>query len=95
MTKTMISARIPEKLGNEIEALAESTRRSKAFVITEALEDYVKRRAWQMKRIDDAVREADKSGEYISHEKMEAWMLSLGSPNELPPPQPDIHKKRP
>jgi RHH-type rel operon transcriptional repressor/antitoxin RelB len=95
MTKTMISARIPEQLGNDLEALAAATRRSKAFLVTEALEDYVKRRAWLAKRIDDAVREADECGEWISHEKMEAWMLSLGSPNELPPPEPDIHKKRP
>ena len=45
MTKTMISARIPEKLGQELEALAEATRRSKAFLVTEALEDYVGRKA--------------------------------------------------
>ena len=94
MTKIMISARIPEKLGEDIEALAEATRRSKAFLISEALEDYVGRQAWLVKRIEDAVREADESGEYVSHEEMEAWILSLGSRDELPPPEPDIHKKR-
>jgi predicted transcriptional regulator len=94
MTKTMISARIPEKLGNEIEALAEATRRSKAFLITEALEDYIRRQAWLVQRIDEAVREADESGEWISHEKMEAWLLSWGKPNELPPPEPDIFTKK-
>ena len=36
MTKTMISARIPEKLGVEIEALAQSTKRSKAYQIGRA-----------------------------------------------------------
>ena len=41
MNKTMISARIPEKLGDDLEALAEATKRSKAFLLTEALEDYV------------------------------------------------------
>jgi predicted transcriptional regulator len=87
MNKTMISARIPAKLGNEIEALAESTRRSKAFLITEALEDYVKRQAWLVKRIDDAVRDADESGEYVSEEDMSAWLKSWGKPDELPPPK--------
>jgi predicted transcriptional regulator len=95
MSKTMISARIPDQLGQDLEALAEATRRSKAFLITEAIDDYVRRQAWLVKRIDEAVKEADESGEWISHEKMEAWMLSLGLPNELPPPEPDIHKKRP
>lgn len=95
MSKTMVSARIPEQLSHDLEALAEATRRSKAFLVTEAIDDYVKRQTWLVKRIDEAVREADECGEWISHEKMEAWMLSLGSPNELPPPEPDIHKKRP
>ncbi|MGQ0483788.1 MAG: CopG family ribbon-helix-helix protein [Hyphomicrobiales bacterium] len=94
MSKTMISARVPEKLNDEIEALAEATRRSKAFLITEALEDYVKRQAWLVKRIDEAVREADESGEYISHEAMAAWLESWGKPDELPPPEPDIFKKK-
>ena len=95
MTKTMISARIPEKLGVEIEALAQSTKRSKAYLITEALEDYVLRKAWLVKQIDEAVREADESGEFISHEAMEAWLRSWGTPDELPPPEPDIFKNRP
>ncbi len=94
MSKTMISARIPEKLGEELEALAEAKRRSKAFLITEAVDDYVRREAWLLKQIDEAVREADESGEWISHEKMSAWMLSWGRPNELPPPEPDIFKKK-
>ena len=87
MTKTMISARVPEKLNTEIEALAEATRRSKAFLITEALEDYVRRQSWLVKQIDEAVREADESGEYVSEEDMSAWLASWGKPGELPPPR--------
>lgn len=93
MTKTMISARVAEKLNEDLESLAVSTRRSKAFLITEALEDYVQRKSWLVKRIDDAVRAADESGEYISHEAMEKWLRSWGKPDELPPPKPDIFKK--
>ncbi|HLF21586.1 MAG TPA: hypothetical protein VI582_03720 [Aestuariivirga sp.] len=95
MPKTMISARIPEQLGQDLEALAEATRRSKAFLVTEAIDDYVRRQAWLVRKIDESVRRADKSGEYVSHKKMDAWMRSLGTPSELPPPKPDIHKKRP
>ena len=94
MNKTMISAQIPEKLGSEIEALAKSTKRSKAFLITEALEDYVHRKAWLVQQIDDAVREADESGVYISGEAMKQWLLSWGTDRELQPPEPDIFKKR-
>ena len=87
MSKTMVSARIPEQLGQDLEALAEATRRSKAFLITEAIDDYVRRQAWLVKRIDEAVKEADESGEYVSEEDMSAWLRSWGKPNELPPPR--------
>ncbi len=87
MSKTMVSARIPEQLSQDLEALAEATRRSKAFLVTEAIEDYVKRQAWLVKRIDEAVKEADESGEYVSEEDMSAWLRSWGKPDELPPPR--------
>jgi len=87
MSKTMVSTRIPEQLGQDLEALAEATRRSKAFLVAEAIEDYVKRQAWLVKSIDEAVKEADESGEYVSEEDMSAWLRSWGKPNELRPPR--------
>ena len=86
MTKTMISARIPEKLGEDLESLAASSRRSKAYLLTEALEEYVSRKTWLNKRISEAVKDADESGEYVTDEDMTAWLLSWGKPDELPPP---------
>jgi predicted transcriptional regulator len=93
MNKTMISARIPEKLNSELESLALSTRRSKAFLLTEALEGFLEQQARLRDAITRAVKEADESGAYISHEKMKAWMLSLGTENELPEPEPDVFRK--
>ena len=87
MTKTMISARIPEKLAEDLAALAETTRRSKAFLVTEALEDYVSRQAWLAKRIEDAVKEADENGEYVSEEDMTAWLQSWGEAEEAQLPK--------
>ena len=87
MTKTMISARIPEKLGEELEALAATTRRSKAYLVTEALENYVERKARLYREIDEAVKEADENGEYVSDKDMRVWLASLGTENQLPPPR--------
>ena len=87
MSKTMISARIPEKLGQELEALSEATRRSKAFLVTEALEDYVHYQLRLTREIEAAVKEADESGEWVSDEDMRAWLQSWGKPDELPPPR--------
>ncbi len=87
MSKTMISARIPEKLGEELEALATATRRSKAYLVSEALEQYVERQTRLYRAIDEAIKESDQNGQYVSEEDMKAWLLSWGSKDELPPPR--------
>ncbi len=90
MNKTMISARIPEKLSNDLEALAAQTKRSKGFLLTEALENYVHREAWIAKKIDAAIKAADESTERYSHELVSEWIMSWGTDNELPRPKPDV-----
>lgn len=91
MTKTMISARVDSELNQNLEQLAASSRRSKAFLITEALEDYIGRQKWLKERLDLAIKEADESDQYVDHAGMMTWLESWGKPNELPPP---IAKRR-
>ena len=94
MTKMMISARVDDRINSELERIAADSNRSKAFLITEALENYIGRQAWIEQKIDLAFAEADQSGEWISNEAMEKWLLSLGTENELPPPEPDIFRSK-
>ena len=94
MTKTMISARIPEKLSNELEALAVRMKRSKGFLLTEALEDLVAREAWIAKKIDTAIAASDASGEFYSQELVEKWFMALGTKDEIPMPEPDIVREK-
>jgi RHH-type transcriptional regulator, rel operon repressor / antitoxin RelB len=94
MSKTMISARVDVELNEKLEALASSTQRSKAFLITEALEALVAREAWLEERISDAVKFADNTEEWISHEAMEKWVNSLDTDTPLPPPEPDVFRSK-
>ena len=94
MTKTMISARIPEKLSNELEALAVRMKRSKGFLLTEALEDLVAREAWIAKKIDTAIAASDASGEFYSQELVEKWFMALGTKDEIPMPESDIVREK-
>jgi predicted transcriptional regulator len=87
MTETTISAQIPEKLGNELDALAGATKRPKAQLVTEALEDYVSRQARRLKQIDEAIKEADEVGDFASEEDTAVWLRSWGSGAPQPPPQ--------
>jgi RHH-type transcriptional regulator, rel operon repressor / antitoxin RelB len=93
MTKTMISARIPEKLDRELEALAAAAKRSKSYLLEEALQRFVDREAWMLAKADAAFKEAEESGEWISQEAMEKWLMSWGTDNVLRPPEPDIFER--
>ena len=66
--------------------LAKATGRSSNFLISDAVESYVA----DQERMLAETRQADrqvKSGHYIKHEDMKAWLLSWGTDHELPPPK--------
>lgn len=93
MTTMVVTARVPEKLGEDFEAFSRRISRPKDELMAEAMAAYLEREAWLSTQIAEAVKAADASGEYISHEKMVAWLKSWGTPDELPPPEADIFKK--
>lgn len=68
-----VSFKIPASTKNRIEQLAVATRRTKTFVIEEALDQYLALNEWQLKSIQDGLRDLE-DGKVISHEKMiEHW----------------------
>ncbi len=93
MSKHMVSVRISEELSVKIDTLAALTQRPRSEVLNGALEEFVDEKVRLYRDIDEALKEADEDGEWISHEKMSEWLLSWGSENELPPPEPDIFTK--
>lgn len=93
MASTVLSIRVPEELKEQLEYLSRSTKRSKAYLATEALGDYVKKNAWRAKELHEAIQEADK-GMFVSHEAMVAWADSLGADKEVAPPRPDFRQPK-
>jgi predicted transcriptional regulator len=89
MPSTVLSVRVPDELKERLEYLSRATKRSKAYLATEALTDYVKKNAWKAKELQQALDEADK-GIFVSHEAMIRWVDALASDQELEPPEPDI-----
>ncbi len=81
LTKMMISARVDEKLNEDLEKIAISTQRSKAFLITQAIERFVQQEAWLTEKISTAVKAADESDEYVTQEDMTAWLKTWGTAN--------------
>jgi len=89
MTRTApVSVRLQPELNEQIAAIAAAMDRPKSWVIEQALEDYVEVQKWQIAAIEEGIRQAD-AGQLIPHEKVAAWVQSLGGPNELPMPTCD------
>ena len=71
--RNKVSFKIPASTKNSIEQLALATRRTKTFVIEEAIDQYLALNEWQLKSIQDGLRDLEE-GKVISQEKMiEHW----------------------
>jgi predicted transcriptional regulator len=83
---TTLSVRLRPEVKRRLARLAKSSGRSSNFLISDAVESYVA----DQERLLAEIRQADRqvrSGHYISHEDMKAWLLSWGTEKELPPPK--------
>ena len=81
-----LSVRLKPATQKRLAKLAKTSGRTSNFLIADAVESYV---ADQEKMLAE-VRLADrkvKSGHYIRHEDMKAWLLSWGTDHELPLPK--------
>lgn len=57
-----LTVRVKPETRNRLDNLARITRRSKSFVIEDALEQYLDMNEWQIKGIQEALIEADSLG---------------------------------
>ncbi len=65
--KDTISFRLPAGTKQRIEHLAQATKRSKTFVIEEAISNYLDLNEWQVKSILEGLKEV-KAGQTTPHE---------------------------
>jgi len=80
------SVRLKPETKKRLARLAQASGRSSNFLISDAVDSYVS----DQERLLAEVRQADrqvKTGHYIRHEDMKAWLLSWGTDRELPLPK--------
>ena len=66
-----LTVRVKPDTRSRIEILARATRRSKSYVIEEALEQYLDVNEWQVKGIQDALIEADSHDAiFVDHDEV-------------------------
>jgi len=82
----MMTVRLAPEVSEKLEALARDTKRSKAYLASEAIAAYVDRNAWQIEEIKKGLDEARSGTPGVPHEKVEEWVRSWGTDHELPRP---------
>ena len=79
-----LTAHISDDLINKLDKVSQSLDRSRAWVIKEAVKEYLDRRAKDQKRWEDtlnAVEAADR-GEVVSADEVLGWIDTWGKPGE-------------
>jgi predicted transcriptional regulator len=78
---TTISMRVDEELVHQLDLLATAMGRSRTYVVSEAIQAYVREQAWQVREIQDALREAD-AGDFANEEEVDSvlskWSAHAG-----------------
>lgn len=83
------SVRLPEGVKHQVDEIARVTKRSRSFIIKEAVAAYLRDRAAYERELDDAVRSAQ-SGVGHSAEQVFGWMDSWAAGEKRPLPSPDV-----
>ncbi|MHB8836121.1 MAG: CopG family ribbon-helix-helix protein [Candidatus Methylomirabilia bacterium] len=70
---TTMTVRLPADIVERLEGLARSTDRTKSFLASKAIEEFVTTQEWQVQAIKQAVQAADVPGaRFIDHEDLVA-----------------------
>jgi predicted transcriptional regulator len=67
---SVLTLRLNARLRKKLDRLAEATNRSKSFLASEAIRDYVALNEWQINEIKAGIEEADR-GEFATEEEVE------------------------
>jgi predicted transcriptional regulator len=87
MVSKTVSIRLKPDTLEKLDGLAAATQRSRAWLMTHAIERYVATEAWQVAAIQQAVDELEKGqAKVMDHATVAAWLESWGTEDEQGPP---------
>ena len=69
MAEGVFTVRIPPEKQRQLDALAQVLDRSRNWVVSDAIDQYLDVQAWQIEQIRHGVEEADR-GELVPHEEV-------------------------
>lgn len=86
MTTATFTVRLPEKLRDDVEKFASLTKRSRSYVVKEAVASYMEDRLAYLQELDEAIASIDTQPTYPAEEVF-AWMRTWGSDEETTLPK--------
>jgi predicted transcriptional regulator len=88
MDTKVMTAHVPLALAEKVDEWAARLERPRAWIIKQALADWVADEERRHQGTLEALAEVD-AGRVVSHDRVMAWLDSLGSDQPLPMPSPD------
>ncbi len=77
--KDILTVRIDSETKEKLEKIAKATARTKSYIASEAIREYINLNEWQIQAIKRGIDQA-KKGKVISHEKIKAkWEKKLAN----------------
>ena len=88
---SVTTIRLQPEVENGLEAMSDKLRRSKNWLINQAIREFVARQELEQSRWTEtlAAMESVAQGKVASGQAVHSWLESWGSSNELLPPQVD------
>lgn len=77
-----VTARLSEETALKLNQLAQTTKRSKSFLVAQALENFLEEQTWQVAQIRESLAQAD-AGKFASKSEVQEafakWGLTVES----------------
>ena len=88
---SVTSVRLSDELQAQLEETAERLRRSKGWVISEALTEFIAKEERALARLERSRKALNQleAGQVIDGDEVMAWLASWGTDKESNPPGPD------
>ncbi|MEN8140626.1 MAG: CopG family ribbon-helix-helix protein [Thermodesulfobacteriota bacterium] len=85
---TTVSVRLDDATINDLDMMAKAADRSRAWLMSQAISQYVEHEAWQVKAIKKALKKMDQGeARWAGHDEVTEWLASWGEENEGKGPQ--------
>ncbi len=83
MPDTTFSVRLPEQLKNDVDSYASMTKRSRSFIVKEAIAAYMSERSAYLAELNEAVESIDTRPTH-DFEAVQKWTSTWGTDAEKP-----------